>query len=439
MTATAVDDRASAVSRPQSRVSARLEGAIAWRYLRSRKGSRLLSFISVVAIGGVVVGVSALILIMGVMNGLQNDLRDKILVGSPDLRVLNYGQDLKIDDWQAQLAKVRAFPGVVAAGPFVLTQGLVGTGHNYVEAAQVMGIEPQAPGVAQVTTIREHALKGAGDFRFASTDGKTRGVVVGKLLAERLSLSPGDTVRMLAPPTGGKINAVLGGFTPKYYVFEVTGLFETGMYEYDNSYIYMALPVAQDFASLGGAVTGLEVKTADRWSAAAVAGALETALGYPYRAEDWQQQNSSLFRALKLEKLTMGFIVLLIIIVAAFNIVSTLTMVVADKTREIGILKAMGMPARSIRRIFLAQGLVIGAVGTSMGLILGLAGAVALERYKFIRLDPAIYFIDHMPVAVQPLDVVLTVVASLVIATLATLYPSMQAARLYPIEAIRHE
>jgi lipoprotein-releasing system permease protein len=435
----ALDDRTQAALRPRTRVSGRLEWAIAWRYLRSRKGSRLLSFISVVAIGGVVVGVSALILIMGVMNGLQNDLRDKILVGSPDLRVLNYGQDLKIDDWQTVLDKVKGFRGVVAAAPFVLTQGLVSAGHNYVEAAQVMGIEPQGPHVEQVTTIRQHAMPGAGDFRFASSDGRTRGVVVGKLLAERLSLSPGDTVRMLAPPAGNKINPVLGTITPRYFMFEVTGLFETGMYEYDNSYIYMALPVAQDFASLGTAVTGLDVKTTDRWSAAAVARALETALGYPYRAEDWEQQNSSLFRALKLEKITMGFIVLLIIIVAAFNIVSTLTMVVADKTREIGILKAMGMPSRSIRRIFLAQGLVIGAVGTSMGLIIGLGGAVLLERFKFIKLDPKIYFIDHMPVAVQPLDVILTVVASLVIATLATLYPSLQAARLYPIEAIRHE
>ncbi len=423
----------------QSRVSTALEWAIAWRYLRSRKGSRLLSFISVVAIGGVVVGVSALILIMGVMNGLQNDLRDKILVGSPDLRVLNYGDDLKIGDWRTVLAKVRAFPGVVAAAPFVLTQGLVSAGHDYVEAAQVMGIEPQAPGVAAVTTIRTHAVKGMGDFRFASSDGATRGVVLGRLLASRLNVEPGDSIRMLAPPPGGKLNAVLGGFTPHYYAFEVTGVFETGMYEYDNSYIYMPLAVAQEFAGLGPAVTGIEVRTTNRWTANSVATALEAALGFPYRTEDWQEQNSSLFRALKLEKFTMGFIVLLIIVVAAFNIVSTLTMVVTDKTREIGILKAMGMPARSIRRIFLAQGVVIGAVGTALGVSIGLVGAVVLDRYKFIRLDPKVYFIDHMPVSIQTLDVILTVAASLLIATLATLYPSVQAARLFPIDAIRHE
>ncbi len=420
-------------------VSRALEWSIAWRYLRSRKGSRVLSFITVVAIGGVVVGVSALILIMGVMNGLQNDLRDKILVGSPDLRVLTYGDDLRMDDWHTALSKVQAFPGVVAASPFVLSQGLVGAGHNYVEGAEIMGIEPQGPHAAEVTTIREHAVKGQGDFRFASSDGLTRGVVVGRLLAGRLGVTPGDTIRMLAPPPGGRFNAALGTVTPRYYVVEVTGVFETGMYEYDNAYIYMSLSMAQEFAALGSAVTGLEVKSNDRWQANKIASALETALGYPYRTQDWQDQNRSLFRALKLEKLVMGFIVLLIIVVAAFNIVSTLTMVVTDKTREIGILKAMGMPAKSILRIFLVQGVVIGGVGTGSGLILGLLGALALDRYKFIHLDPRVYFIDHMPVSMQPSDVVLTVLASLAIATVATLYPALQAARLYPIDAIRHE
>jgi lipoprotein-releasing system permease protein len=170
-----------------------------------------------------------------------------------------------------------------------------------------------------------------------------------------------------------------------------------------------------------------------------VAAALADTLGFPYRTEDWQQQNSSLFQALKLEKLGMTVILLLIVLVAAFNIVSTLTMVVTDKTREIGILKAMGMPARSIRRIFFAQGVVIGAVGTFAGLIIGLAAAIAVDRYRLIPLDPSVYFIDHLPVDTQLLDVAWIVLASLGIAAIATLYPARQAARLYPVEAIRHE
>ncbi|MDE3172839.1 MAG: ABC transporter permease, partial [Gemmatimonadota bacterium] len=167
--------------------------------------------------------------------------------------------------------------------------------------------------------------------------------------------------------------------------------------------------------------------------------ALEDTLGYPYRTEDWHQQNSSLFQALKLEKLGMAVILLLIVLVAAFNIVSTLTMVVADKTREIGILRAMGMPARSIRRIFLAQGVVIGLVGTSIGVAMGVVLGVVVDRYKLIPLDPSIYFIDHLPVSVRATDVTWIVAASLVIAALATIYPAVQAAKLYPVEAIRHE
>src|SRR5690349_1637806 len=170
----------------------RLELAIAWRYLRSRRGSRLLSFISLIAIGGVVVGVSALIIVMGVMNGLQNDLREKILVGSPDVRVLNLGVDLKIDDWHRVLDRTRKQPGIVAAAPFVLTQALVNGGANYNEAAQVVGIEPEGRGVPEVTTIRRHVL--SGDFRFASSDGQRRGAVLGSMLASRLNVIPGDRI-----------------------------------------------------------------------------------------------------------------------------------------------------------------------------------------------------------------------------------------------------
>ena len=414
----------------------KLELQIAWRYLRSRRGSKLLSLISIIAIGGVLVGVSALIVIIGVMNGLQHDLREKILVGSPDIRVLTYGEDLKINDWPTLLEKVRKQPGVVAAAPFVLTEALLNGGHDYAGGVYVVGIQPQGRGVPDVTTIRSHATYG--DFRFASTDGQQRGVVLGKLLAARFNKYPGDSINLLSSG-GGKMNPVTGGFIPKVERFEVTGIVSTGMYEYDNSYVFVSLDKAQNLAGLGAGVTGIEVKTADRWQAASIAAGLVRALGWPYRTVDWEEQNHSLFQALKLEKLGMGVILLLIVLVAAFNIVSTLTMVVADKTKEIGILKAMGMPAKSIRRIFFAQGLVIGVVGTALGLVLGFAAALALDKYQFIKLDAQVYFIDHLPVSTQPTDVMWIVIASIAIAAIATVYPSVQASRLFPIEAIRHE
>jgi len=414
----------------------KLELQIAWRYLRSRRGSKLLSLISIIAIGGVLVGVSALIVIIGVMNGLQHDLREKILVGSPDIRVLTYGEDLKINDWPTLLAKVRTQPGVVAAAPFVLTEALMTAGHDYAGGVYVVGLQPQARGVSDVTTIRSHATQG--DFRFASTDGRHRGVVLGKLLALRFNKWAGDSINLLSAGRG-KMNPVTGGFVPRVETFEVTGIVSTGMYEYDNSYAFVALDKAQSLADLGEGVTGIEVKTADRWQAAGVASRLVAALGWPYRTVDWEEQNHSLFQALKLEKLGMGVILLLIVLVAAFNIVSTLTMVVADKTKEIGILKAMGMPARSIRRIFFLQGLVIGVVGTVLGLVLGFGAALALDRYQFIKLDAQVYFIDHLPVSTQPMDVMWIVIASIAIAAIATVYPSVQASRLFPIEAIRHE
>lgn len=413
-----------------------LELHIAWRYLRGRRGSQLLSLISMIAIGGVIVGVSALILIIGVMNGLQKDLREKILIGSPDVRVLTYGEDLAMSSWDTVLKVAERMPGVVAAAPFVHTQAGINAGTNYSEGAFVMGIVPTEPGVKEVTSIRGTAT--GGDFRFRDASGGTDGVVLGNKLANRLNVAVADSVTLISLGAV-KVSAVTGALTPTIRKYEVTGVFETGMYEYDNSYVIMSLPAAQELAGLGKAVTGVEVRTVDRWGAPAVASSLADSLGFPYRTEDWQQQNSSLFQALKLEKLGMTVILLLIVLVAAFNIVSTLTMVVTDKTREIGILKAMGMTSRSIKRIFLAQGVVIGLVGTLTGLVIGMIAALALERYKLIPLDASVYFIDHLPVDTQWLDVASIVFASLAIAALATMYPARQASRLFPVEAIRHE
>jgi lipoprotein-releasing system permease protein len=415
----------------------RLELSIAWRYLRSRRGSKLLSLISVIAILGVTVAVSALIVIIGVMNGLQNDLREKILIGSPDIRVLTYGEDMVMTDWQKVLKQVARQPGVVAVGPFVHTQAVIRAArHKYFEAGFVEGIPPDGPGVAQVTSIRRRAK--AGDFTFATLDGKHRGAVLGTKLADRLNVTPGvDTIQLVT--MSNEIDPVTGFPKPNQQSFEVTGIFDTGMYEYDNSYVFVSLEAGQQLAQLGQAVTGLEVKTPNRWDAPDIGQRLQDTLGMPYRIQDWHQQNSSLFNALQLEKLGMSVILLLIVLVAAFNIISTLIMVVTDKTKEIGILRAMGMPAASIRRIFFAQGLVIGLVGTATGLAIGLIASVLIGERKLIPLDPSIYFIDHLPVATQPLDIGLIVLASLAVAAVATIYPALQAARLYPVEAIRHE
>ncbi len=349
--------------------------------------------------------------------------------------MLSFGENLRLEHWEGALDTVRAQPGVVAAAPFVLTQGLATSGHDYFEGVFVSGIEPELRVLQPVTDIRKYAVQG--NFQFASSDGKFRGAVLGRRFAERLNAYPGDTITLIT--ASPKFNAAVGGIVPKLTRLEVTGVFRSGMYEYDNAYVYVALDVAQEFAGLGGAVTGIEVKAADRFQAPDLAAKLQDKLGYPYRVQDWEEQNAQLFQALKLEKLGMRFILLLIMLVAAFNVVSTLTMVVKDKTREIGILKAMGMRAAVVRRVFLLQGIVIGAAGTLLGATLGIAAGELIDRAKLISLDPQVYFIDHLPVRITPFDVAWIILASVAIAVVATVYPAIQAARLYPLEAIRHE
>lgn len=412
-----------------------VEWRIARRWLRSRRRARA-SLNTVIAIGGVAVGVAALVVVLGVMNGLRNDLRERILVASPHLRVLTYGAGLRLDDWEAVAAKVATDPAVAAVAPEVITQSVVTAGRDYAEGVNVLGMEADT-GASSVTSFPRAITRGDLGFRATAAD-VDGGVLLGHRLATRLSAFPGDVITLVSPEPPRR-NAALGVAVPKYYRFQVTGLFDTGMYQYDNQFIVMERATAQRFAGLGAAVTGLAVRLRDPDAATAVGARLEERLGYPYRALDWQSQNASLFSALELEKLAMGLIIFFIMLVAAFNIVGTLTMLVREKTKEIGILQAMGLRPEAVGRIFLLQGLLIGVTGTAIGAAIGLGVAYVVDASGWIRINPAVYFIDHLPVQVELPDVAIVTVASVLLALAATVHPSRQAAALTPVDAIRHE
>lgn len=413
-----------------------LERHIALRYLRRGRRRRGASLSTTISIGGVAVGVMALIVVLGIMNGLMDELRERILVGSPHLRILSYGNSLRMDDWQQPLALARRTPGVVAAAPEVNSQSLILNSSGYPEAVNILGLDTAAASLG-VTDIPSAVVEG--DLRFQPSDAGVDGaIVLGRRLAVRLGVLPGDVVTLI-PPTAAKVNQALAFVMPRFWKFQVTGLFETRMYQYDNQFVLTDRETAQRFAGLDSAVTGIQVRVTDPWDAPRVARQLEDSLDLLYRVEDWQQQNKGLFSALQLEKLGMGLVICFIMIVAAFNIVGTLTMVVADKTREIGILQAMGLPAGSIGRIFLAQGAFIGLAGVAIGVTAGLLVAFLVDASGLVRIDPAIYFIDHLPVHVELLDVLIVVAIGFLLAVGATLYPSRAATRLTPVDAIRHE
>src|SRR3954470_13944712 len=414
----------------------RLEWRIARRYLRSRRNSRTASLNTVISTGGVAVGVTALIVVLGVMNGLRDDLRERILVANPHLRVLTFGSGLRVDDWQSVIKEVRKQPGVVAAAPEVISQAGITAGQDYGEGVNLVGFDPDT-GTMSVTSLPSAITKGDLSFK-TNKPGVDGGILLGSRLAARLSVYPGDIVT-LVPVTQAKVNPALGVAVPRFWKMEVTGVFDTGMFQYDNQFVVMSRQMAQRFTGLGNAVSGIAVRVNDPERAPAIGAALEKRLGYPYRALDWQTQNSSLFSALQLEKLAMGLIIFFIMVVAAFNIVGTLTMVVTDKAREIGILRAMGLTSSAVGRVFLVQGAVIGGIGTMLGLVFGLSVAYVVDRSGWVRINPAVYFIDHLPVHIEWLDVGVVVLASLAIAVCATLYPSRSAAALTPVEAIRHE
>jgi lipoprotein-releasing system permease protein len=376
----------------------------------------------------------ALIVVIGVMSGLQTDLREKILGANAHGIVLQRSEVGRMDAWRSVLNTVGADPAVVAAAPFVYTEvGLNPPGGSYGEGAVLRGLSADAASLA-VTEIDEHLISGR--MPFGETDSGRPGIVLGVSLADRLGLFPGEPVTVVAFQ-GAELTPT--GIQPQMRLFEVTGIFETGLYQYDTKFSYVDLEAAQALLRMEGTVTGIEFNVEDPWRSGDVAERISQDLGFGYRVEDWQRQNASLFSALKLEKFAMGIILLLIVLVASFNIVSTLIMVVHDKVREIGILRAMGLGSRDVTRIFLLQGIVIGLVGTSLGTVAGLAAGWALDRYEFITLPGDVYFIDRLPISIDPLDVGVIIAASLVIALLATLYPARQAASYTPVEAIRHD
>jgi lipoprotein-releasing system permease protein len=406
-----------------------LELYLASRYLSARSSSRFLNLITIIAIGGICVGVMALIVVVGVMSGLQREVRDRILGTNPHIMVMAFGEGLRLDDWEYALRGARDDPDVVLGEPFVYTESLIFQDVDYQQGLALRGVT-----VSATERLSEQLFAGSWDFR--SGESALPGIVLGFRLADRLLVVPGDTVSLVSAH-GAELTPA--GFIPKFKKFEVVGLFRSGMFEYDNQMGYVSLAAAQDLVGLGDAVTALALYVKDPWRADVVAERIERELGYPYTLSDWKRMNQGLFNALKLEKMGMTLVLLLIVLVAAFNIVSTLIMVVTDKTREIGILRSMGMTARGILRVFMLQGLIIGIAGTMLGFAGGLALSWAIDYFGLISLPGDVYLISEIPITLDPLDLALIVVLSVLISFTATIYPSRQAARLPPVEAIRHE
>jgi len=414
-----------------------IDGFLARRYLASRKKGRLLSFITWISLGGITVGVTALNVVLGVMNGMQEELRDKILGSTPHILVLQQGESLRMPDWRTVVAAVQEVPGVEAAAPFMLTKVALLRTQEYVQTADLYGVSLEGTSERAVTDMEENLQSGL--LSLEPTASGLPPVVVGGRLSERMGILPGDTLLVFS--LENVRTDPMGSLRPTVRQFEVTGTFLTGMYEYDLNNMYAPLDVVQGMLGIRerDQVSGLGVRISDPWEATAVGLRIRERLGFPYYVESWITTNQSLFSALKLEKLAMGIILFLIVIVAAFNIVSTLVMVVVDRTPEIGILKSMGMTDSGILRVFLLQGFSIGVLGTVLGTGLGLFLSWILHRFEIIQIPPDVYFIDRLPISVQPSDVLLIVAGSLLISLTATIYPALQASRLQPVEAIKHE
>ncbi len=399
------------------------------RYLKAKRKQAFISVITLISVLGVMVGVMALVVVLSVMNGFRADLMSKILGVNAHLLVMNFGG--AFPDHHRVLERVSGVPDVVAATPFIYSQVMVNNAGR-VSGAVLRGIEPES--AVKVLGIGDMVKEGELASLNSPGDGLPA-VIVGRELARQIGAYPGDTLKVVAPE--GKLTPL--GRAPHTREYRLTAVFDSGMYEYDASMLYVSLREAQDLLGLAEQVTGLEVKTRDPYRSDEVGERIQAVLGAPFWTKDWKMMNRSLFSALKLEKVTMFVILTMIVLVGALNIISTLVMVVMEKTRDIGILRAVGASSRSIMATFMLQGLLVGVVGTGTGLAAGLGICQLLAKYKFINLPADVYYISTLPVRVEFLDVGFVSMAAVAISFLATLYPAWYAARLNPVEALRYE
>ncbi len=411
----------------------RFELFVSLRYLKAKRKQGFISIISLISVAGVMVGVMALIVVMAVMAGFSDGLRDKILGINSHIVVQQLGGE--ISDPEALTATLKTIPGVTAITPYLYTQAMI-TGGGEGVGAVLRGINPQSAG--KVLNLDRILKKGSIAALSAPTDPTHRhnpGIIIGKELSRQLQVIMGDKLRLLS--AAGPLTPM--GIIPQTTTCEVVGIFDTGMYEYDSSLAYVSMATARRFLDLpDGAAHGLELRVSDIYQANAIAHQIEKKLGLGYVARDWMLMNKNLFSALQLEKTAMFIILALIVLVAAFNIVSTLIMVVMEKGKEIAILKSMGATSRHIMRIFIYEGLIIGLTGTTLGVGGGLGLCEILSRYQFIKLPSDVYPLSTLPVKILPMDVTLVAAAAVLITLLATLYPSWQASRVDPAEALRY-
>jgi lipoprotein-releasing system permease protein len=407
-----------------------IESFIAVRYLVSKRKVDFISIITVMSAAGVTVGVAVMIIVLSVMNGFEKEVVDRIVGTNAHVVLLRY-DDEGIADYQELTKRVEKVPHVLGASPFVFTKAMV-SADGYTDGIALKGVD--LDGERRVTTIAERINPPLKSIDHDADD--LPGIVLGKYLASRLHVHVGDVVSLTSPMAVSRSPL---GMIPRIKKFRMEGVFESGMYDYDSSFGFVSVGGAQDFLQTDDVVTGIQVRVDDKDAAPKIAEAILAELGgFPFRTENWIALNGNLVAWMRNEKVVMWLLLLLIVLVAAFNIITSLIMAVMEKTRDIGVLKSMGISSRSVMRIFMFQGLLVAGIGTAIGSILGLVGSLALNTYK-LSLPSDVYFVDTLPVKVEWLDVAGVVAAAIFICFAATIYPSWRAARLTPVEAIRYE